>query len=46
MKILLCSVPDGSLEDTLEPLITRVNLDKWYKGGTKAALVPVGILRI
>ena len=40
MKILLCSVPDGSLEDTLRPLIPRGNvplLNPW---------APLGILRI
>ena len=47
MTILLCSVPDGSLEDTLQPLIPRVNRDLIIKGyQSKASVMPVGILRI
>ena len=42
MKTLLCSIPDGSIDGTLVPLIPRVN-------GTNEHLLPwrpVGILRI
>ena len=39
MKILLCSVPDGSLERTLKPLFPRGN--HWTR-----PITPVGILRI
>jgi len=47
VKILLCTVPDGSLESTLQPLIPRVNQDLIYKGYlSKAPIMPVGILRI
>ncbi len=47
MKILLCSVPDGSLENTLQPLIPRADRDSIYKGyQSKASVMPVGIMRI
>ena len=47
MKILLCSVPDGPLENTLQPLIPRVNRELIYKGyQSKASVMSVGILRI
>ena len=47
MKTLLCTVPDGSLENTLQPLIPRINRDLIYKGyQSKASVMPVGILRI
>ena len=47
MKILFCTVPDGSLENTLQPLIPRTNRDLIYKGyQSKASVMPVGILRI
>ena len=39
MKILLCSVPDGSLERTLKPLFPRGN-------HYQIPIQPVGILRI
>ena len=38
MKILLCSVPDGSLERTLKPLLPR--------GGVRAPIIPYGVLGI
>jgi len=40
MKILLCSVPDGSLEQTLQPLIPRTN------NVLKQPWIPFGILHI
>jgi len=47
MKILLYSVPDGSLVNTLQPVIPRVDRDLIYKGyHSKASVIPVGILRI
>ena len=39
MKILLCSIPDGSLERTLKPLFPRGN--HW-----EMPIEPVSILRI
>ena len=40
-KILLCSVPDGSLSKTLRPLVPRGNLRRM-----QVPIFPVGILRI
>ena len=39
MKVLLCSVPDGSLSNTLKPLLPRGN-------HYQTPISPVGILRI
>jgi radical SAM superfamily enzyme YgiQ (UPF0313 family) len=39
MEILLCSVPNGSLKNTLRPLVSRVN-------GPFNPIRPVGLLRI
>ena len=46
MRILLCAVPVGSLEQTLQPLIPRVNRDLYTGSQSKALKSPVGILRI
>jgi len=40
MKILLCSIPDGSLSSTLRPLFPRGN------GGRFKPVYPLGILRV
>jgi len=40
MKTLLCSVPDGSLENTLRPLFPRGN------SGRFKPVAPIGILRV
>ena len=40
MKILLCSVPDGSLERTLTPLLPRGKVQ------FKVPIRPLGVLRI
>mgnify|MGYP006950237990 CR=1 FL=1 len=39
MKVILCSVPDGSLEGTLQPLLPAGN-------GVQSPLFPYGPLRI
>ena len=40
MKTLLCSVPDGSLENTLRPLFPRGNCGRFKP------VAPIGILRV
>ena len=50
MKILLCSVPDGSIKESPQPLIPRTKLKKgmysWSGKDNEHPTFPIGLLRI
>ena len=49
MKVLLCSIPDGALQEIQKPLIPRLKSNKahsWSGKDNEFPTFPIGILRV